>query len=207
MIQGLDHLVLTVRDLAATARFYVEGLGMELREFGEGRKALHFGDQKINLHLAGREFEPKAAPHAGLRRPLLPDRAAACPDPWAPGSSRPCNHRGPGRAHRRHRPDHLDLHPRPRRQPDRDRAGAALKTTDLQTVGRRFGAYRARQSRPCPGAHRLVRPSRVASGDGMGGPKPAPATRRISGSAVGHRTPAANHGSDRGRPSRAGCRR
>jgi catechol 2,3-dioxygenase-like lactoylglutathione lyase family enzyme len=61
MIQGLDHLVLTVRDLAATARFYVEGLGMELREFGEGRKALHFGDQKINLHLAGREFEPKAA--------------------------------------------------------------------------------------------------------------------------------------------------
>ena len=34
---------------------------MELREFGEGRKALHFGCQKINLHLAGHEFEPKAA--------------------------------------------------------------------------------------------------------------------------------------------------
>jgi catechol 2,3-dioxygenase-like lactoylglutathione lyase family enzyme len=61
MITGLDHLVLTVRDLDATVRFYVEGLGMELREFGEGRKALHFGSQKINLHVAGREFDPKAA--------------------------------------------------------------------------------------------------------------------------------------------------
>jgi catechol 2,3-dioxygenase-like lactoylglutathione lyase family enzyme len=61
MITELDHLVLTVRDLDATVRFYVEGLGMELREFGEGRKALHFGRQKINLHLAGHEFEPKAA--------------------------------------------------------------------------------------------------------------------------------------------------
>ena len=61
MITGLDHLVLTVRDLDATARFYVEGLGMELREFDGGRKALHFGSQKIHLHLAGHEFEPKAA--------------------------------------------------------------------------------------------------------------------------------------------------
>jgi catechol 2,3-dioxygenase-like lactoylglutathione lyase family enzyme len=61
MITSLDHLVLTVRDLDATVRFYVEGLGMELREFGEARKALHFGSQKINLHVAGHEFEPKAA--------------------------------------------------------------------------------------------------------------------------------------------------
>jgi catechol 2,3-dioxygenase-like lactoylglutathione lyase family enzyme len=61
MLIHLDHLVLTVCDLGATARFYVEGLGMELREFEDGRKALHFGDQKINLHVAGREFEPKAA--------------------------------------------------------------------------------------------------------------------------------------------------
>ncbi|HEX3208277.1 MAG TPA: VOC family protein [Geminicoccaceae bacterium] len=60
-ITSLDHLVLTVRDMDATVRFYVEGLGMELREFEEGRKALHFGAQKINLHLSGREFEPKAA--------------------------------------------------------------------------------------------------------------------------------------------------
>jgi catechol 2,3-dioxygenase-like lactoylglutathione lyase family enzyme len=61
MIFGLDHLVLTVRDLDVTIRFYCDGLGMELRSFGEGRMALHFGRQKINLHLAGHEFEPKAA--------------------------------------------------------------------------------------------------------------------------------------------------
>jgi catechol 2,3-dioxygenase-like lactoylglutathione lyase family enzyme len=61
MITSLDHLVLTVRDLDATARFYVEGLGMRLESFGAGRRALHFGTQKINLHLAGHEFEPKAA--------------------------------------------------------------------------------------------------------------------------------------------------
>ena len=60
-ITALDHLVLTVRDLPATLRFYGDGLGMEPREFGEGRLALHFGSQKINLHLAGHEFEPKAA--------------------------------------------------------------------------------------------------------------------------------------------------
>jgi catechol 2,3-dioxygenase-like lactoylglutathione lyase family enzyme len=64
LITSLDHLVLTVRDLEATVRFYVDGLRMELRAFGEGgsqaRKALHFGAQKINLHVAGREFEPKA---------------------------------------------------------------------------------------------------------------------------------------------------
>ena len=61
MIEGLDHLVLTVRDLDAAVRFYVEGLGMRLETFGARRKALHFGNQKINLHVAGREFEPKAA--------------------------------------------------------------------------------------------------------------------------------------------------
>jgi catechol 2,3-dioxygenase-like lactoylglutathione lyase family enzyme len=61
VITRLDHLVLTVRDPEATVRFYVDGLGMELRAFGGGRRALHFGNQKINLHVAGREFEPKAA--------------------------------------------------------------------------------------------------------------------------------------------------
>lgn len=61
MIRSLDHLVLTVRDLATTRRFYVHGLGLELRTFEGGRQALHVGEVKINLHLAGREFEPKAA--------------------------------------------------------------------------------------------------------------------------------------------------
>lgn len=60
-IDRLDHLVLTVRDVDATCSFYVRVLGMQLVTFGEARKALAFGRQKINLHQAGREFEPKAA--------------------------------------------------------------------------------------------------------------------------------------------------
>lgn len=60
MIQGLDHLVLTVRDLDATCRFYHDVLGMEIVSFGHGRVALQFGEQKINLHQAGHEIEPHA---------------------------------------------------------------------------------------------------------------------------------------------------
>lgn len=59
-VQSLDHLVLTVRDLATSIAFYTRALGMEEVTFGAGRKALSFGSQKINLHEAGREFEPKA---------------------------------------------------------------------------------------------------------------------------------------------------
>ncbi len=59
-VDHLDHLVLTVADIDATVAFYTSALGMELVTFGS-RKALRFGAQKINLHQAGREFEPKAA--------------------------------------------------------------------------------------------------------------------------------------------------
>jgi len=59
-INRLDHLVLTVKDIEITVRFYVSVLGMEKEEFGAGRLALKFGNQKINLHQAGKEFEPKA---------------------------------------------------------------------------------------------------------------------------------------------------
>ncbi len=59
-IARLDHLVLTVRDIDATCDFYARVLGMSVVTFGEGRKALAFGQQKFNLHQAGREFEPKA---------------------------------------------------------------------------------------------------------------------------------------------------
>lgn len=62
-VQSLDHLVLTVADIAMTCRFY-EALGMQIETFhpadGSTRTALQFGAQKINLHEAGREFEPKA---------------------------------------------------------------------------------------------------------------------------------------------------
>lgn len=60
-IASLDHLVLTVRDLDATLAFYKDVLGMEVITFGTGRKALKFGNQKINLHVAGQELVPKAA--------------------------------------------------------------------------------------------------------------------------------------------------
>jgi len=59
-IKNLDHLVLTVTNLESTCKFYSLALGMEIIEFGENRKALKFGNQKINLHQHGSEFEPKA---------------------------------------------------------------------------------------------------------------------------------------------------
>jgi catechol 2,3-dioxygenase-like lactoylglutathione lyase family enzyme len=60
MIDHLDHLVLTTIDRDACVDFYTRVLGMTLQSFGEGRMALRFGAQKINLHERGREFEPTA---------------------------------------------------------------------------------------------------------------------------------------------------
>jgi catechol 2,3-dioxygenase-like lactoylglutathione lyase family enzyme len=60
-IARLDHLVLTVADVEATCAFYARVLNMDVVTFGNGRKALAFGEQKFNLHQSGREFEPKAA--------------------------------------------------------------------------------------------------------------------------------------------------
>lgn len=65
-VLSLDHLVLTVRDLEATVKFYEQVLGMKHSAFTSPsspdvqRHALSFGPQKINLHVAGKEFEPKA---------------------------------------------------------------------------------------------------------------------------------------------------
>lgn len=60
MIDHLDHLVLTAVDADATVDFYTRVLGMQLETFGGGRMAFTFGNQKINLHIRGKEFEPKA---------------------------------------------------------------------------------------------------------------------------------------------------
>jgi len=65
MIDHLDHLVLTTHDLDACVDFYTRVLGMQLESFVGGtppvtRQALKFGQQKINLHVRGKEFEPKA---------------------------------------------------------------------------------------------------------------------------------------------------
>jgi catechol 2,3-dioxygenase-like lactoylglutathione lyase family enzyme len=62
VIRGIDHVVLTVRDPDRAAEFYARVLGMEAITFGAGRRALRFGDQKINLHRLGQETRN----HAGI---------------------------------------------------------------------------------------------------------------------------------------------
>ncbi len=59
-IERIDHIVLTVQDMDATIKCYTTVLGMEEITFGEDRKALTFGKQKINLHPAGNEYPPIA---------------------------------------------------------------------------------------------------------------------------------------------------
>ncbi len=63
-VDAIDHVVLTVRDLSVTIDFYELVLGMEAIAFAGGRRALRFGDQKINLHELGNEHLPNAR-HAG----------------------------------------------------------------------------------------------------------------------------------------------
>src|SRR5580765_6942308 len=70
-VDRLDHLVLTVASIEAAVTFYTRVLGMGVVTFGAGRTALTFGTSKINLHEAGKEFEPKA------RRPT-PGSADLC---------------------------------------------------------------------------------------------------------------------------------
>jgi catechol 2,3-dioxygenase-like lactoylglutathione lyase family enzyme len=60
MIDHLDHIVLTTAHTEQCIDFYTRVLGMEFERFGEGRMALKFGAQKINLHEKGREFSPRA---------------------------------------------------------------------------------------------------------------------------------------------------
>ena len=65
-VERIDHLVLTVRDIEDTCAFYHDILGMEVETFSVRRKALKFGNQKLNLHQKGMELEPKAkAPTPG----------------------------------------------------------------------------------------------------------------------------------------------
>ena len=59
-IDRIDHIVITAFDLERTIDFYSKVMGMEPITFAGGRRGLSFGRQKINLHQAGREFEPKA---------------------------------------------------------------------------------------------------------------------------------------------------
>jgi catechol 2,3-dioxygenase-like lactoylglutathione lyase family enzyme len=78
-VQGLDHLVLTVTDMDRTEAFYTAHLGMTAVTFGEGRRALAFGDQKINLH----PVEAPCAPHALLPTPGSADLCLIVDEPVA----------------------------------------------------------------------------------------------------------------------------
>ena len=63
MIDHVDHIVLTTRDLVSCLRFYCDVLGMKQEKFQtptETRLALKFGNQKINVHEWGKEFTPRA---------------------------------------------------------------------------------------------------------------------------------------------------
>ncbi|KAF2723265.1 Glyoxalase/Bleomycin resistance protein/Dihydroxybiphenyl dioxygenase [Polychaeton citri CBS 116435] len=62
-VRSIDHVVLTVKSISASVSFYTQRLGMKHETFSSGgveRHSLKFGTQKINLHLSGKEFEPKA---------------------------------------------------------------------------------------------------------------------------------------------------
>jgi len=60
VVERVDHLVLTIENIDKTIEFYSTILGMDIVRFGNGRIALSFGSQKINLHQVEKEFEPKA---------------------------------------------------------------------------------------------------------------------------------------------------
>lgn len=60
LIDHLDHLVVTCTDPDATVDFYPRVLGMRLDTSKEGHRSFHFGHQKLNLHVRGHEFDPKA---------------------------------------------------------------------------------------------------------------------------------------------------
>lgn len=65
MISHIDHVVLTVTDIEASVAFYCRVLQMEAVTFANGRRALHFGQQKINLQLLGQEPRNRAGVGSG----------------------------------------------------------------------------------------------------------------------------------------------
>ncbi|MEP7183305.1 MAG: VOC family protein [Betaproteobacteria bacterium] len=77
-VRRLDHLVLTCRDVAATIRFYTEVLGMREVTFGAGRKALAFGQQKLNLHASGQAAQGASGTVAAIAARPTPGSVDVC---------------------------------------------------------------------------------------------------------------------------------
>ena len=85
MSYRIDHIAITVDDIQATGRFYKRVLGMEICSFGGSRKALRFGQQKINVHQKGKESSPRhGSRHQGsadlCSQPIL--RWLQCSNTW-----------------------------------------------------------------------------------------------------------------------------
>ena len=59
-VEQIDHFVITVSNTDRTITFYERVLGMSAISFGDNRKALRFGTQKINIHQVAQEVQPNA---------------------------------------------------------------------------------------------------------------------------------------------------
>ena len=82
-IERIDHLVLTVKNVEISCAFYTKVLGMQEVTFKGGRKAVAFGNQKINFHEQGQELEPKAfhpTPGSADLPKLSENRVGNCSD-------------------------------------------------------------------------------------------------------------------------------
>src|SRR3954451_13245964 len=77
-VNRIDHLGLTCRDVGATIRFYTEVLGMAEAPFGNGRKALAFGRQKLNLHPLGQIADPVLKHVAAIAARPTPGSVDVC---------------------------------------------------------------------------------------------------------------------------------
>ncbi len=117
MISHIDHIVLTVRDTDRAVAFYTQILGMNAVSFAGGRKALQFGNQKINLQTLGQETRNYAGIGSGdvcLITDWSPDRVLEHLRAQAVEIVE-----GPCGENRRDRADHVGLFQRSRRQSDR----------------------------------------------------------------------------------------
>ncbi len=117
MISHIDHLVLTVSDIERAVAFYSSVLNMEAITFGAGRRAVGFGNQKINLQLLGQEPRNRAQVGSGGCLPYHPLAAGAGDGPA--GLPRGGDCRGAGDQKRCLWADRICLFPRSRPEPDR----------------------------------------------------------------------------------------
>lgn len=176
-IERLDHFVLTVRDVEATISFYRRVLGMAPVTFGAGRRALAFGQSKINLHSADAPIPPHAQHPVAGSADLCFITSGSIESVIDHLRVRRDHRSGTGPAHRRPWPDNVGLPARPRWQPHRTvvlspvAAAVSCRPDSLQPapVGARRGT----------GGVQGAAPSFLPPGDGRPRPGPAPGRRSL----------------------------